>query len=59
MESFWATLKTELVHKREFATRAEAKQVIFEWIEMVYNKTRMHSALSYLSPERFEASKAA
>lgn len=59
MESFWATLKKELVHKRAFATRAEAMQAIFEWIEMVYNRTRMHSALSYLSPERFEASKAA
>jgi putative transposase len=59
MESFWATLKKELVHKRAFATRAEATQATFEWIEMVYNRTRMHSALSYLSPERFEASKAA
>lgn len=59
MESFWATLKKELVHKHAFATRAEATQAVFEWIETVYNRTRMHSALGYLSPERFEASRAA
>lgn len=59
MESFWATLKKELVHRSAFATRAEARDAIFEWIEMTYNRTRMHSALGYLSPERFEASRAA
>lgn len=55
MESFWATLKKELVHKAEFRTREEARRAVFEWIEAVYNRTRMHSALGYMSPERFEA----
>jgi putative transposase len=55
MESFWATLKKELVYKVEFMTREEARRAIFEWIETVYNRTRMHSALGYMSPERFEA----
>jgi transposase InsO family protein len=59
VESLWATLKKELVHKREFATHDEARRAIFEWIETVYNRTRMHSALGYVSPERFEASHAA
>jgi putative transposase len=58
MESLWATLKKELVHKFDFETREEAKRAIFEWIEMVYNRTRMHSALGYKSPERFEATAA-
>ena len=56
MESFWATLKTELVHLREYATRDEARQSIFEYVEVFYNRQRLHSALGYLSPEQFEAS---
>lgn len=59
MESFWATTKKELVHKRRFSTHAQARAAIFEWIETTYNRTRMHSGLGYLSPERFEASRAA
>ena len=55
MESFWATLKTELVHLRHYATREQAKQSIFEYIEVFYNRRRLHSALGYISPESFEA----
>jgi transposase InsO family protein len=55
MESFWATLKTELIHQQHYATREQARQSIFEYIEVFYNRTRLHSALGYLSPESFEA----
>jgi putative transposase len=54
-ESFWGTLKTELVHLEHFATRQQARAAIFEYIEGFYNRTRLHSALGYVSPERFEA----
>jgi transposase InsO family protein len=56
MESFWSTLKTELVHHEHYATRQQARQSIFEYIEVFYNRKRLHSALGYLSPEMFEAS---
>ena len=55
MESFWATLKTELVHLESYATRPEAAQSIFEYIEVFYNRKRLHSSLGYLCPEAFEA----
>jgi putative transposase len=55
MESFWGTLKTELVHHEHYATRAQARQSIFEYIEVFYNRQRLHSALGYKSPEAFEA----
>ena len=54
-ESFWATLKTELVHHEQYATRDQARQSIFEYIEIFYNRKRLHSSLGYLSPEAFEA----
>lgn len=54
-ESFWATLKKELMSDREFVTRAEARAAIFEYIEVFYNQQRIHSSLGYLSPEQFEA----
>jgi transposase InsO family protein len=54
MESFWSSLKRELVHRCQFATRAEAKAAIFEWIEIFYNRERFHSALGYQSPVDFE-----
>jgi len=54
-ESFWATLKTELVNHQQYATREHARQSIFEYIEVFYNRKRLHSALGYLSPEAFEA----
>ena len=55
MESFWATLKTELVHHEQYATREQAKQSIFEYVEVFYNRKRLHSSLGYVSPESFEA----
>jgi putative transposase len=55
VESFFHTLKTELVSHRRYATRAEAKQEIFEWLEVFYNRTRRHSTLGYCSPAEFEA----
>jgi transposase InsO family protein len=54
MESFWSSLKRELVHRCQFATRAEARATIFEWIEVFYNRVRLHSALGYHSPVDFE-----
>lgn len=55
MESFWSTLKRELVDGQEYATHAQARASIFEYIEVFYNRTRRHSALGYVSPEQFEA----
>ena len=54
MESFWSTLKEELVHRRSFTSRAEAAGAIFDYIETFYNRERLHSALGYLSPVEFE-----
>ncbi len=53
-ESFFHTLKTELVHHEQFQTRADAKQAIFEYIEVFYNRERSHSANDYLSPDEYE-----
>lgn len=55
MESLWATLKKELVHGHRFRTRAEAREAIFEWIEVWYPRIRIHGSLGYGSPEAFEA----
>jgi len=55
MESFFATLKTELVRHRSYRTRGEARREIFEYIEGFYNRRRMHSSLGYVSPAEFEA----
>ena len=54
MESFWSTLKLELVYRRCFDTRAQARTQIFDYIESFYNRQRSHSALNYLSPVDFE-----
>ena len=54
MESFFHTLKTELVNYSRFKTREEAKRAIYEYIEIFYNRKRLHSSLGYLSPEEFE-----
>ncbi len=53
-ESFFPTLKTELIHQCRFTTRAEATSEIFDYIESFYNPTRLHSTLGYLSPVQFE-----
>lgn len=54
VESFFHSLKTELVYRRNFKTREEAKRAIFEWIETWYNRQRRHSSLDYMSPEEYE-----
>jgi len=53
-ESFFRTLKVELVYLRRFRTRAEAKAAIVEYIELFYNRWRRHSSLDYLSPAEYE-----
>lgn len=55
MESFFATLKTELIHLRNYVSRRQAKSDIFEYIEVFYNRQRLHSALGYMSPIEFES----
>jgi putative transposase len=55
MESFFATLKTELIHHQNYVTRQQAKSDIFEYIEVFYNRQRLHSALGYLTPMAFES----
>jgi putative transposase len=54
MESFFATLKKELVHDAGYATRAEARASLFEYIEVFYNRVRRHSSLGYVSPVEYE-----
>jgi transposase InsO family protein len=54
MESFFASLKKELVHDEDYATREEAKASIFEYIEAFYNRVRRHSSLGYVAPDEYE-----
>jgi transposase InsO family protein len=54
-ESFFSTLKKELVWRMKFETREHARREIFEFVEVFYNRQRMHSYLGYLSPVEFEA----
>lgn len=56
MESFWGTLKSELVNHEHYATQEQARASVFEYIEVFYNRHRLHSSLGYVSPEQFEAS---
>jgi transposase InsO family protein len=56
MESFFASLKKELIHGADFATRAEARAAVFEYIEVFYNGQRRHSSLGYVSPVEYEQS---
>lgn len=53
-ESFFHTIKTEMIHQTKFETREKAKLAIFEYIEVFYNRTRMHSTNDYLSPVHYE-----
>jgi transposase InsO family protein len=55
IESFWSTLKYELVYHQRFATYAAARTAIFDYIETFYNRTRLHSSLAYRSPISFES----
>ncbi len=54
-ESFFASLKTELVDRRSWATRGQARRAIFEYIEVFYNRRRLHSSLGYFTPAEYEA----
>ena len=56
MESFFAALKTERVHEARFRTRADARAAVFEYIEVFYNRQRLHSALGYRTPVEARAS---
>jgi len=55
VESFWSSLKYEVVCHRRFTTRAEARTAIFDYIETFYNRARLHSSLAYQSPISFES----
>lgn len=54
VESFFSTLKNELVHGSDFDSRAQAKSALFEYIEVFYNRQRRHSTLDYVSPTEYE-----
>ncbi len=54
MESFYRTLKVELIYQTTYQTRREAQRDIFEYIEIFYNRERLHSSLGYYSPEEYE-----
>ena len=54
MESWNHSLKVEAIHGERFTTRAQAKAHVFEYIEVDYNRNRLHSTLGYVSPEQFE-----
>lgn len=58
-ESFFATLKKELIYRENFKTRDEAKKAVFEFIEVWYNRNRIHSSIGYQTPIQFEESLAA
>jgi len=55
MESFFGTLKTELVHPREYPDRTTARRELFAYIEGYYNRARIHSAIGYITPQQAEA----
>jgi putative transposase len=55
IESFFSSLKYELVYHHRFTTRAQARTAIFDYIETFYNRTRLHSSLDYQSPINFES----
>jgi putative transposase len=54
VESFWGTLKSECTDRWQFASHQQARTVIFEYVEVFYNRQRLHSTLGYLSPAEFE-----
>jgi transposase InsO family protein len=56
LESFHATIKKDLIHRRSWPTKADARVAVFEYIEVFYNRRRRHSTLGYLSPADFENS---
>jgi transposase InsO family protein len=54
IESFYASLECELIDRRHWHTREEARLEVFWWLEAVYNRTRRHSSIGYLSPIEYE-----
>jgi transposase InsO family protein len=58
-ESFFATLKKELIYRKHYKTKEQAKKEIFEYIEVWYNRNRIHSSIGYMTPVQFEESLAA
>ena len=54
MEAFWSTLKLELIYRRTFEDMAQVRQALFDYIEVFYNRQRLHSALGYRTPAAFE-----
>ncbi|HEY2015313.1 MAG TPA: IS3 family transposase [Bryobacteraceae bacterium] len=58
VESFFANLKNELTWHRTFRTRDEARAAIFDYIEVFYNRQRLHQTLDYVSPTRYENERA-
>jgi putative transposase len=55
VESFYSTLKVELIHRHAWPTRAQARLAVFEFVEVFYNRQRLHSSLGYVTPAAYEA----
>jgi putative transposase len=56
-ESFFASLKLELIDRRSWATRTQVRRAVFDYIEVFFNRRRLHSSLNYLTPAEYEAIK--
>jgi len=56
-ESWFATLKEELVHRQSWATRAQVRRAVFDYIEVFYNRQRLHSSLGFMAPAEYEAAR--
>jgi len=56
-ESFFSSLKNEIVHHRDYHTRDQARSEIFEYIELFYNRKRIHQSLNYQTPVQYESVK--
>jgi len=56
-ETWFATLKLELIDRRSWATRAQVRTAVFEFIEVFYNRRRLHSSLNYMTPAEYETTK--
>jgi putative transposase len=54
-ESFFATIKKELVHHRRWTTRLELQDALFEYIQVFYNRRRLHSSIGYMTPAELES----
>jgi putative transposase len=57
MEAFWSTLKLELIYRREFGNADQLRKALFDYIELFYNRQRLHSALDYRTPAGFECAR--